>query len=100
MKPLIEFSSFSQWVNKARSWFQTCPVVPQNLICIDAKGRICKYGADFMLARDEDTFPVRAYHYRNLTATTSEAPEFEGPTPEQQIVAMERALAERMGGSQ
>lgn len=56
---LFEFRSYSQWVNKAASWFSGCK--PNECICIDSAGRICRTGKQFMRARDEDTFPVKVY---------------------------------------
>lgn len=50
---LRRFDTFETWVNKARSWMR-----PGD-ICIDAKDRRCRVGADFMRARDEGAFPVR-----------------------------------------
>lgn len=47
-----DFESFQQWVNKASSW------IDKHAICFDAKGRRCRIGKDFMLARDEGAFPV------------------------------------------
>ena len=32
-----------------------------NGMCVDAMGRRCHNGKDFMLARDEDAFPVRYF---------------------------------------
>lgn len=50
-----QFTTFPTWVNKASSW------IDDKAICIDAKGRRCLRGADFMRARDEDAFPVRFF---------------------------------------
>lgn len=49
------FPSFQTWVNKASTWVN-------GGTCLDAKGRQCKIGADFMRARDEGTFPVTVVH--------------------------------------
>ena len=49
------FPDFRTWVNKASTWVN-------GGICIDAKGRHCKIGADFMRARDQETFPVTIMH--------------------------------------
>jgi hypothetical protein len=49
---LGRFSSFQDWVNKARSR------IDGDAICFDAKGRRCRIGADFMRADAEGTFPV------------------------------------------
>ena len=54
-----QFDSFQQWVNKAQSWLASPSHRPA--VCIDAKGRRCAIGADFMRARDEDAFPVRYF---------------------------------------
>lgn len=49
-----EFWSFETWVCKAVSW-----IGGTNPLCVDAWGRRCRCGADFMRARDELSFPVR-----------------------------------------
>lgn len=64
---ICRFTSFEQWVNKAASWLggvSSCGHRHKQTvraICVDAKGRVCRIGADFMRARDEDAFPVVAY---------------------------------------
>jgi hypothetical protein len=61
----FRFDSFEHWVNKAQSWFASR--IPdrarlgRRYLCIDAAGRVCMIGADFMRARDEGTFPVVVY---------------------------------------
>ncbi len=59
-----EFRSFDDWVNFAAARLSGCrgsvgQEVPS--ICVDAKGRRCHVGKDFMRARDEDAFPVRYF---------------------------------------
>jgi hypothetical protein len=59
-----EFASFADWVNAASRRLTGCygsmgQEVPA--ICVDALGRRCSIGADFMRARDEDAFPVRYF---------------------------------------
>ena len=51
-----QFSSYTQWVNKASSWIGWTGAK-----CFDALDRPCRIGGDFMRARDEETFPVRWY---------------------------------------
>lgn len=58
---LFEFSSFGQWVAKASSWFTNTGVRGEECLCVDAAGRLCRIGKQFMRARDEGTFPVRVY---------------------------------------
>ena len=58
---LFAFSSFVQWVNKAGSWYSQYNANKTNSITIDAVGRICMIGKQFMIARDEGTFPVKVY---------------------------------------
>ena len=55
---LFRFTSFTQWVNKARSWFRG---VRRGYVCVDAKGRICQTGREFMRARDDGSFPIVVY---------------------------------------
>lgn len=54
-----EFTSYQHWVNKAQNWLKSPSHRPS--ICVDAKGRRCAIGADFMRARDENAFPVRYF---------------------------------------
>lgn len=49
------FPNYQTWVNKASTWVN-------GGICMDAKGRHCNIGADFMRARDEGAFPVTIIH--------------------------------------
>jgi len=51
-----EFRTFVEWVNKAASW-----IGGTGAKCYDAKDRRCPSGAEFMRARDENTFPIRWY---------------------------------------
>lgn len=59
-----EFATFAHWVNSASRVLTGCyhnlgQEVPA--ICVDALGRRCIIGADFMRARDDDAFPVRYF---------------------------------------
>jgi protein gp37 len=56
------FHSYEYWVCKAGTHLHPGDV------CMDAKGRICKIGADFMRARDEGTFPVTVLTPKNNIA--------------------------------
>ena len=73
-----EFTNFQQWVNKARSWLESPSHRPS--VCIDAKGRRCAIGKDFMLARDEDAFPVRFFWEFQVTAPSEIEAAVELPT--------------------
>lgn len=50
-----QFTTFDMWVNKASGW------IDKHAVCVDAKGRRCLIGKDFMLARDEGAFPIRFF---------------------------------------
>lgn len=58
---LFHFSSFTQWVNKGKSWFANCGFRKWEWICLDAAGRICAIGRDFARDRDENTYPITVY---------------------------------------
>ena len=51
-----KFRDFSTWVNKAKSW-----IGGTGAVCVDARGRRCAIGRDFMRARDDGSFPVTYY---------------------------------------
>ncbi|NII59803.1 hypothetical protein [Sphingomonas aerolata] len=59
-----EFVSFDDWVNFASTRLcgtSTLSGVEVSAICVDALGRRCVTGREFMRARDEDAFPVRYF---------------------------------------
>jgi hypothetical protein len=59
-----QFDTFEDWVNHAsRALTNVQGRVGEDLpaFCVDAKGRRCHVGKDFMLAHDEGAFPVRYF---------------------------------------
>jgi len=66
LEPAIigKFDTFEQWVSFAEQALTSITDErgrPVKAICIDDIGRRCNIGADFMRARDENTFPVRYF---------------------------------------
>jgi hypothetical protein len=62
---LIRFSSFNDWVNHAKSRYASIHhrrIMTEDTVAIDASGRICRYGKQFMSARDRDAMPIIVYH--------------------------------------
>ncbi len=62
-RQLFAFQTFSDWANNAQHAWKAAGVSVHHTLCIDAKGRHCYIGRDFMVARDDGTFPV-AVHLR------------------------------------
>lgn len=60
---LFEFATHAQWVNKASSWFRSYGVTGSDTLCVDAKGRICRIGKQFMRAEKEQTYPIRVFEF-------------------------------------
>ena len=58
---VFSFTSKQQWANKAHSWFKNSGLRPGEYIAIDAWGRVCTKGAEFMRAEEDDTYPVTVY---------------------------------------
>jgi hypothetical protein len=78
----LEFDSFQQWVNKAQGWFAALAKNNRNAamkryLSLDAAGRVCMIGGDFMRARDEGTFPVKVYLIDAALASGEGAPQEE-----------------------
>lgn len=69
---LFEFSSFPDWVCKAPSRFRVAGVRGEDTLCIDAAGRVCRIGAQFMRADREKQFPIKVY--RAVLADDQENP--------------------------
>ena len=63
-KKLFQFSSFDNWVDTATAKFKKAGISPSDVVCIDAYGRLCLSGKEFMRARDQKAFPVRVYAVR------------------------------------
>jgi protein gp37 len=63
-----EFTSLVHWECKARSWLGGISgggmryKKSEGCVCIDAKGRICRIGKDFMRAEEDGAYPVKACH--------------------------------------
>ena len=62
---LFQFDSFSGWVNHAQKAWKRAGVSSGDTVCLDAAGRICLIGRDFMKARDEGMFPVVVFLVRD-----------------------------------
>jgi hypothetical protein len=58
---LFDFATFSRWVNHAQHAWKDAGVPVNYTLCIDAKGRHCFIGRDFMIARDDGSFPVTVH---------------------------------------
>lgn len=67
-----QFDTFDDWVNhasRALTGVQDSNGQPLSSVCIDAKGRRCVNGRDFMTARDDGAFPVRYFWHMRPNAT-------------------------------
>lgn len=58
---LFEFTSFDHWADTAQIQFRQAQHSSHDTICLDAKGRTCYCGKDFMQAQAEGAFPVRVF---------------------------------------
>ena len=57
----FRFRTFSDWVNGAGSLFEIAKLRGEDVLCVDARGRICLSGKEFMRARDDGSFPIIVY---------------------------------------
>lgn len=62
---LFAFDSHAGWVWHAQQAWKKAGVRPDDTVCIDAKGRICRMGLHFSIARDEAAFPVTVHLMRD-----------------------------------
>jgi len=62
----FEFASISDWRDRAESLHSAHDLSMYNSIAIDALGRICSLGRDFLRAQTEGAYPVKVY--RTTTA--------------------------------
>jgi len=58
---LFSFSDFENWCDTAKWKFESSRLSGHDAICVDARGRLCFRGKDFMRARDDGSFPVRVF---------------------------------------
>lgn len=71
-----QFDSFNAWVDyasRALTGFVGSCGEDLKAICVDAKGRRCNIGKDFMRARDEEAFPIRYFVTGTVNISTTEA---------------------------
>ena len=57
----FRFNKFSDWVNGAGSLFEIAELKDRDVLCVDAKGRVCLTGTEFIRARDDNSFPIIVY---------------------------------------
>ena len=57
----FRFETFSDWMNGAGSLFEIAELRGEDVLCVDARGRICLSGKEFMRARDDGSFPIIVY---------------------------------------
>ena len=60
---IFSFSDFEEWCDTAKYKFESAGFVGRRAICVDSQGRLCFRGKDFMLARDDGSFPIRVFSY-------------------------------------
>jgi hypothetical protein len=63
-KFLFKFDDFDNWCDTAREKFSDSGHKGEDTVCMDEKGRVCKWGEHFMRARDDNSFPIRVYSIR------------------------------------
>lgn len=73
-RELFMFDGFNHWCDTAPLKFQAAKVTSNDVICIDALGRICNRGAHFMTAARDNAYPVRVYLMRGDMDGAGEVP--------------------------
>ena len=58
---LFAFASKQEWVNRGPRIWRVHQATDGRAIAIDAKGRICQSGREFMRAEDDGAYPVTVY---------------------------------------
>jgi hypothetical protein len=58
---LFTIPSFELWKYRAKEQFDGCGHHYRRTIAVDARGRVCATGREFMRARDSAAFPIRVY---------------------------------------
>lgn len=60
-EPIFRFNSYDDWFRNARVVFDNYEVEPDDVLCLDAYGRVCNFGEHFLRAQDDDCYPIVAY---------------------------------------
>lgn len=58
---LFQFDSLQQWICRAPRFFEKSGYRGEETICVDAAGRLCRRGSEFMRADREGTYPIKVY---------------------------------------
>ena len=72
-RELFMFDGFNHWCDTAQNKFKAANVTSSKTLCVDAKGRICAWGAHFMEAAKDGAYPVRVYLLRDDMLETPNA---------------------------
>jgi len=72
-RELFMFDGFNHWADTAQDKFKAANVTSAKVLCIDAKGRVCAWGAHFMEAAKDGAYPVRVYLLRDDMLETPNA---------------------------
>jgi hypothetical protein len=62
---LFRFTDYEDWVNRAPGMFKKHRASSLDTICVDAKGRLCMKGKEFMRAKKENTYPIIVYRFED-----------------------------------
>jgi hypothetical protein len=60
---MFRFHSKQHWVAKGRDWFKAAGVQLEDFICVDTKGRVCRYGLHFRRAEEDGAYPIVVYRH-------------------------------------
>ena len=58
---LFSFTSEENWVRTAQCKFNAAGVAGTDVLCIDAKGRVCEIGLQFKRATSDGAYPIKVY---------------------------------------
>jgi hypothetical protein len=61
---LFEFRSKQDWINRAQRIWKLHEVSEQNTVCIDQRGRICRWGEHFAAAERDGAYPIQVFRLR------------------------------------
>lgn len=61
---VFEFTSHTDWVNRATRLFRGHGLRSDDVVCVDQRGRICGWGAHFTKAQEDAAYPIEVFLLR------------------------------------
>lgn len=58
---MFQFESYQHWADSAAGLYSNCGLLLEDTIAVDSRGRVVRFGSDFLRAQRLKSYPVKVY---------------------------------------